>query len=122
MNEMTGAELAARVIALGLSLNDFQRLSGVANFRTISRQIGGTTAVSELSRATIERLERDADADLERFNRATESGIPIEIPRLRDQRGGDKPAGYWHVIAARCIAVWGEDAQIEYARADERDE
>lgn len=111
--DITGAEFRARLTYLGLTLNWFSGHVG-RDARSIRRQVEGVSrSITENNLADLEKLEAEASITLTAFDKATEAGIPIEIPSF--DSAGDRPGTWWHALAGRHIAAWGEDAQIEYS-------
>lgn len=108
---ISSAEFRARLFWLGLNANTFASQTGIT-LRTVRRQIADRYHVTPRTVQHLKELEAAAEQDLARFERACEDGVPIVIPRIGDD--GERPAGWWHMIAARTIARWGEDAQILY--------
>lgn len=98
---MNGAEMRADLWGLGLSIPALAKLMGWDQ-RTLERQASGKTPVTERTEQKIWELQGMADAELERFRVATESGEQIELPRLdQRQEPGGLPPHWWLAIAAR---------------------
>ena len=111
---MSGAEMRVALHRLGLTLSAFSKYTGWDS-RTLTRQSTGVLPVPDRVEEKIRELEAQAKVELERFNEATEEGIPIFLPRLStSQEPGGLPPHWWLAIAARCQEAWGEDAQFEW--------
>lgn len=114
---ISAAELRARIDHLGLTPAQFATIAH-RDERGIRRQATGTTPVTPSTLESLWQLEHEARAQLARFDRASEDGTPIILPRYPAKGGtpetSDRPASWWHAIAGRHIDKWGEDAQIEY--------
>ena len=111
---MSGAEMRVSLHRLGLTIPAFSKYTGWDS-RDLTRQSTGVLRVPDRVEEKIRELERQAAVELERFNAATEDGIPIYLPRLNtSQEPGGFPPHWWLAIAARCQEAWGEDAQFEW--------
>lgn len=111
----TAAHFRARLAHLGLTIDQLAHLTG-RDKRGLVRQGTGKAPVSSRTIAWITDAERQAQQELARFDDATAGGLPIRIPRLSDVvTAGQMPPSWWHQLAGRHIAQWGDAAQIEYA-------
>ena len=112
---MTAAEFRARLGFLGFTIDSFTTMLSWDR-RTIQRQAGGTTPVTQRTVDKIRELEQLANAQLAQWDAATENGAPIQIPRLNETvMPGALPPHWYLALAGRHLNKWGEDATVEWA-------
>ena len=118
---MTAAELRARLGYLGFTIDSFTTMLSWDR-RTIQRQAGGTTPVTQRTVDKIRELEQLANAQLAQWDAATDNGTPIQIPRLNETvMPGALPPHWYLALAGRHLNKWGEDADVEWEFEDARD-
>ena len=112
---MTAAELRARLAFIGFTIDSFTTMLGWDR-RTIQRQAGGTTPVTQRTVDKIRELEQLASAQLAQWDAATDNGTPIQIPRLNKTiLPSALPPRWFLALAGRHLNKWGEDADVEWA-------
>ena len=118
---MTAAEFRARLTFLGFTIDSFTTMLGWDR-RTIQRQAGGTTPVTQRTVDKVRELEQLASAQLAQWDAATENGTPIQIPRLNEKvMPGALPPRWYLALAGRHLNKLGEDADVEWEFEDSRD-
>ena len=111
---MNGAEMRARLRFLGFTLDSFARFAK-RDLRALKRYQNGDAPVARPVEEKIRQLEQLAATQLENWDKATEQGVPIEIPRLNETPSfGELPPHWYLALAGRHIAKWGEDATVEW--------
>ena len=112
---MTAAELRARLGYLGFTIDSFTTMLSWDR-RTLQRQAGGTTPVTQRTVDKIRELEQLANAQLAQWDAATENGTPIQIPRLNEAVMPGTLLPRWYLaLAGRHLNKWGEAADVEWA-------
>ena len=112
---MTAAEFRARLVFLGFTIDSFTTMLGWDR-RTLQRQAGGATSVTQRTVDKVRELEQLANTQLAQWDAATENGTPIQIPRLNETvMPGALPPHWYLALAGRHLNKWGEDADVEWA-------